>query len=158
MKFKQSLLENDSVLLNAVASDWRSAIKLGTDMLIRSGAVEPRYHDAIIGSIEKMGPYIVIAPQFAMPHARPEDGVKRTAFALVTLTTPVKFEGEEEPVDVLVTLAGSTSDEHMEGLMEVTQVLEDENSESGINLDKLRSCQSTADVFHVIDQALAQVA
>ncbi len=76
MKFKQSLMENNSVLLNAAASDWRSAIKLGTDMLIRSGAVEPRYHDAIIGSIEKMGPYIVIAPQFAMPHARPEDGVE----------------------------------------------------------------------------------
>lgn len=158
MKFKQSLMENNSVLLNAAASDWRSAIKLGTDMLIRSGAVEPRYHDAIIGSIEKMGPYIVIAPQFAMPHARPEDGVNRTAFALVTLTTPVKFEGEEELVDVLVTLAGSTSDEHMEGLMEVTQVLEDEHSESGINLDKLRACQSTVDVFNVIDQALAQVA
>ncbi|HHQ4662934.1 TPA: PTS sugar transporter subunit IIA [Aeromonas veronii] len=62
MKFKQSLMENNSVLLNAAASDWRNAIKLGTDMLIRSGAVEPRYHDAIIGSIEKMGPYIVIAP------------------------------------------------------------------------------------------------
>ncbi|MFB2863508.1 PTS sugar transporter subunit IIA [Aeromonas sp. MdU4] len=158
MKFKQSLIENDSVLLNAVATDWRSAIKLGTDMLIRSGAVEPGYHDAIIGSIEKMGPYIVIAPQFAMPHARPEDGVNRTAFALVTLTTPVTFEGEEEPVDVLVTLAGSTSDEHMEGLMEVTQVLEDENSESGINLDKLRACRSKSDVFNVIDLALAQMA
>ncbi|MGU5653770.1 PTS sugar transporter subunit IIA [Aeromonas allosaccharophila] len=158
MKFKQSLMENNSVLLNAAASDWRGAIKLGTDMLIRSGAVEPRYHDAIIGSIEKMGPYIVIAPQFAMPHARPEDGVNRTAFALVTLTTPVTFEGEEEPVDVLVTLAGSTSDEHMEGLMEVTQVLEDEHSESGINLDKLRACRSKSDVFNVIDLALAQIA
>ena len=42
MKFKQSLMENNSVLLNSAASDWRSAIKLGTDMLIRSGAVEPR--------------------------------------------------------------------------------------------------------------------
>ena len=36
MKFKQSLIENDSVLLNALATDWRSAIKIGTDMLIRS--------------------------------------------------------------------------------------------------------------------------
>ncbi|MGL6353742.1 PTS sugar transporter subunit IIA [Aeromonas veronii] len=67
MKFKQSLMENNSVLLNAAASEWRGAIKLGTDMLIRSGAVEPRYHDAIIGSIEKMGPYIVIAPSSRCP-------------------------------------------------------------------------------------------
>ncbi|SLM64854.1 MULTISPECIES: PTS sugar transporter subunit IIA [Dickeya] len=158
MKFKQSLIDNHSVLLNATAADWRDAIKLGTDMLIASGAVEPRYHEAIISSIEKMGPYIVIAPQFAMPHARPENGVNRTAFALVTLTTPVKFDGEDEPVDVLVTLAGSTSDEHMEGLMEVTQVLEDENSDTGINLDKLRVCTSREEVFSVIDKALAQPA
>ncbi|WP_038909155.1 PTS sugar transporter subunit IIA [Dickeya oryzae] len=158
MKFKQSLIDNDSVLLHASAVDWREAIKLGTDMLIASGAVEPRYHEAIISSIEKMGPYIVIAPQFAMPHARPENGVNRTAFALVTLTTPVKFEGEDEPVDVLITLAGSTSDEHMEGLMEVTQILEDEYSDTGINLDKLRVCTSCEDVFRVIDKALAQTA
>ncbi|WP_027710737.1 PTS sugar transporter subunit IIA [Dickeya chrysanthemi] len=158
MKFKQSLIDNDSVLLHASAADWREAIKLGTDMLIASGAVEPRYHEAIISSIEKMGPYIVIAPQFAMPHARPENGVNRTAFALVTLTAPVKFDGEDEPVDVLITLAGSTSDEHMEGLMEVTQVLEDEHSDSGINLDKLRACTSREAVFSVIDKALAQTA
>ena len=103
-----------------------------------------------------MGHYIVIAPHFSIPHARPEDGVNRTAFALVTLASPVKFEGEEELVDVLITLAGSTSDEHMEGLMEVTQVLEDENSDSGINLDKFRACRSVEDVYLVIDEALAQ--
>lgn len=111
-------------------------------MLIASGAVEPSYHKAIISSIEAHGPYIVIAPNFAMPHARPEDGVNHTAFALVTLTTPVYFEGESEPVDVLVTLAGSSSDQHMQGLMEVTQVLDDPTSDTGINLDKLRQCRS----------------
>ncbi|KAA8996142.1 PTS ascorbate-specific transporter subunit IIA [Affinibrenneria salicis] len=155
MKLKQSLIENRSIRLQASAADWREAIRLGTDMLIASGAVEPRYHNAIISSIEQLGPYIVIAPQFAMPHARPEDGVNRTAFALVTLTRPVKFDGEDEPVDVLVTLAGSSSDEHMDGLMEVTQVLEDDSSPTGINLDKLRACRSEEDVWRVIDDALA---
>lgn len=154
MKFKQSLIENNAILLQAHADNWRDAIWLGTSMLIASGAVEPRYHDAIISSIEQMGPYIVIAPQFAMPHARPENGVNRTAFALVTLETPVKFDGEEEPVDVLITLAGSSSDEHMEGLMEVTRVLEDNDSDTGINLDKLRACRSREDVCRVIEMAL----
>ena len=92
-----------------------------------------------------------------MPHARPEDGVNRTAFALVTLAEPIYFEGEEEPVKVMVTLAGSSSDEHMEGLMEVTQVLDDEESETGINLDKFLQCKSNQDIFNVIDQALALV-
>ncbi|ACS83936.1 PTS sugar transporter subunit IIA [Musicola paradisiaca] len=158
MKFKQSLIDNHSILLQAHATDWRDAIRLGTDMLIASGAVEPRYHDAIISSIEQMGPYIVIAPQFAMPHARPENGVNRTAFALVTLDAPVTFDGEDEPVDVLVTLAGSSSDEHMEGLMEVTKVLEDDDSDTGVDLDKLRACRSREDVYRVIEAALGLIA
>ncbi len=154
MNFKESLINNNSIRLQASASDWREAIALGTDMLIKSGAIKQSYHDAIISSIESHGPYIVIAPHFAMPHARPEDGVNRTAFALVTLSTPVFFEGESVPVDVLVTLAGSSSDEHIQGLTEVTQVLDDPDSDTGINLDKLRECLTKEDVYHVIDAAL----
>ncbi|MGL1052232.1 PTS sugar transporter subunit IIA [Vibrio vulnificus] len=158
MGLKQSLIENNSIKLQAQASNWRDAIKIGTDMLIASGAIEPCYHDAIISSVEELGPYICIAPNLALPHARPENGVNRTAFALVTLETPIYFEGEDEPVDVLITLAGSSSDEHMEGLMEVTQVLDDEESDIGVDLDKLRRCRSLTDVFNVIDDALAMTA
>lgn len=158
MGLKQSLIENNSIKLQAQASNWRDAIKIGTDMLIASGAIEPCYHDAIISSIEELGPYICIAPNLALPHARPENGVNRTAFALVTLETPIYFEGEDEPVDVLITLAGSSSDEHMEGLMEVTQVLDDEESDTGVDLDKFRRCRSLSDVFNVIDDALAMTA
>lgn len=155
MGLKQSLIDNNSIKLQAQASNWREAIKIGTDLLIASGAIQPSYHDAIISSVEELGPYICIAPNLALPHARPENGVLRTAFALVTLKEPVYFEGEEEPVDVLITLAGSSSDEHMEGLMEVTQVLDDEESETGVDLDKLRHCRSSSDVFKMIDDALA---
>ncbi|HAS6160040.1 TPA: PTS sugar transporter subunit IIA [Vibrio vulnificus] len=158
MGLKQSLIENNSIKLQAQASNWRDAIKIGTDMLIASGAIEPCYHDAIISSVEELGPYICIAPNLALPHARPENGVNRTAFALVTLETPIYFEGEDEPIDVLITLAGSSSDEHMEGLMEVTQVLDDEESDTGVDLDKLRRCRSLTDVFNVIDDALAMTA
>lgn len=154
MAFKESLIENNSILLKAKAANWEDAVKLGTDMLVASRAIEPSYHDAIIRCVKSMGPYIIIAPNLAMPHARPEDGVNRTAFALVTLQNPVYFDGEDEPVDVLVTLAGSTSDQHMEGLMEVTQILDDENSETGVDLNKLRRCNSKEDVYAVIDRAL----
>lgn len=154
MGFKQSLIDNHSIQLQASADNWRDAIKIGTDLLIASGAIKPSYHEAIISSVEKLGPYICIAPNLALPHARPEDGVLKTAFALVTLEKPIIFEGEDEPVDVLITLAGSSSDEHMEGLMEVTRVLDNEDSETGVDLDKLRRCRTIDDVYQVIDQAL----
>lgn len=154
--FKQSLIENNSVKLHQSADSWESAIKIGTDLLIQAGAVEPRYHDTIINMIKKMGPYIILAPGLAMPHARPEDGVIKTAFALVTLDKPIYFDGEDEPVDVLITLAGSDSDKHMEGLMEITQALDDPNSDTGVDLDKIRRCNTPEDVYAVLDAALNQ--
>jgi len=154
MDFKQSLIDNNSIKLNVDVSDWRAAIKVGTDMLEASGAVEPSYYQAIISSVEKLGPYICIAPDFAMPHARPEDGVNHTAFALVTLAKPLTIKGEL--VKVLITLAGGSSDQHMQGLMEVTQVLDDEESETGVDVEKLLACNSNAEIFKVIDMALAE--
>ncbi|MDO4776183.1 MAG: PTS sugar transporter subunit IIA [Cardiobacteriaceae bacterium] len=155
MSFKQSLIDNQSVRLGAHATSWQEAIKIGTDLLVASGAVEPRYYDTIIRCVEELGSYIIIAPGLALPHARPEDGVKRTAFALVTLAEPVTFPGEETPVAVFVTLAGSNADEHMQGLMEVTTILEDpDNEETGVDLDKILRCRSAEEIYAVIDAAL----
>lgn len=154
MNLKQSLIDNNSIKLHQSATNWQEAIKIGTDMLIASGAVEPRYHDTIIKCIKDMGPYIILAPGLAMPHARPEDGVNHTAFALVTLTEPVYFDGDDQPIDVFLTLAGSDSDQHMQGLMEITTVLDDPDSETGVDLDKIRRCKTAEDVYAVIDAAL----
>ena len=76
---KESLIENNSIKLNQTAANWEEAIKIGTDLLVASGAIEPRYYENIVSKIKEMGPYIVLAPGLAMPHARPEEGVIRTA-------------------------------------------------------------------------------
>lgn len=47
-------------------------------------------------------------PGMAMPHARPEAGVQRDAFSLITLTHPVKFQDGKE-VSVLLALAATSS-------------------------------------------------
>ena len=55
---------------------------------------------------------------------------------------------------MLITLAGSDSDKHMEGLMEITQTLDDEESDTGVNLDKVLACKTPEDVYAMIDTAL----
>lgn len=154
MNLKQSLIENNSILLNQTAANWEEAIKIGTTLLEKAGTIEPRYYDNIVSKIKEMGPYIILAPGLAMPHARPEEGVIKTSFALVTFAEPVYFEGEDEPVHVMLTLAGSDSDQHMQGLMEITQVLDDPDSDTGVDLDKIRRCQTAEEVYAVIDAAL----
>ena len=149
---KESLIENNSIKLNQTAANWEEAIKIGTDLLVASGAIEPRYYENIISKIKEMGPYIVLAPGLAMPHARPEEGVIRTAFGFTTLAQPVDFDGEQ--ISVLVTLAGSDSDTHMEGIMEITQIFDDPDSEDGVNIQKFLDCKTQEDVLAVIDAAL----
>lgn len=149
MQLKDSLISNNSILLNAQASDWKSAIKLGTDALVKAGVVEPRYYEAIITAIEEQGPYICIHDAFALPHCRPEDGVIKTGFALTVLETPIYFEGVDEPVDVLVTLAGKDSDEHIEGTMQVANLIEFDE-----DFSKLRACKTPAQVASLIEEAL----
>lgn len=154
ISLKDSLVNNDSIRLNQKAADWKEAVKLGTDLLVHSGAIEPRYYDKIVSSVEELGPYIILAPGLAMPHARPEDGVLHTAFALVTLAEPVYFPGEDAPVSVLFTLAGADATSHGDALQQLMVVLDDEESEDGVNVDRFKNCKNTLEVLAVIDQFL----
>ncbi|STC74141.1 ascorbate-specific PTS system EIIA component [Escherichia coli] len=85
MKLRDSLAENKSIRLQAEAETWQDAVKIGVDLLVAADVVEPRYYQAILDAVEQHGPYFVLAPGLAMPHGRPEEGVKKTGFALVTL-------------------------------------------------------------------------
>ncbi len=151
---KESLIENQSIKLGVAAGNWQEAVKVGTDLLVASGAVEPRYYDKIVSNINELGPYVILAPGLAMPHARPEDGVNRTAFALVTLKDPIFFDGDDTPIQVLVTLAGSDNDVHMQGILEITQLFDDDdpNSETGVDTDSILACSTNEDIYAIIDK------
>lgn len=62
MKLRDSLVENNSILLQADASTWQEAVKLSVDLLVKADVVEPRYYQAILDGVAQHGPYFVIAP------------------------------------------------------------------------------------------------
>ncbi|MFK4996739.1 PTS sugar transporter subunit IIA [Bacillus sp. N9] len=111
--FKSSLIENDSILLNQKADTWQEAIKITVDLLVKAEAVTEEYYDKIIESTKEMGAYYILCPKMAMPHARPGDYVLKDSFSFVTLKEPVLFPGEQE-VDVLVCLAATNDDNHLQ--------------------------------------------
>ncbi len=65
-----------------------------------------------------------------MPHGRPEEGVKKTGFALVTLKKPLEFNDEDnDPVDILITMAAVDANTHQEsGIMQIVNLFEDEEN------------------------------
>ena len=52
------------------AKDWKDAIRMSCETLEADGTVEENYKEDIIACVEKYGPYIMIAPNIAMPHAQ----------------------------------------------------------------------------------------
>jgi len=104
--------------------DWQGAIRAVGKLLVEDGAVEERFVDAMIRVAIEFGPYIVVAPGIALPHARPEDGVINASIAIARLKTPVNFGNEDnDPVYLVVALAAVDNKQHIEGLQQLALVL-----------------------------------
>ena len=96
-----TLISVDAVSLGVVADDWRGAVRAAGALLVDAGVTAPEYTDAMIATVETHGPYIVLTPGFALPHARPDDSVHRTGLSFARLAAPVEFgAGDNDPVTI----------------------------------------------------------
>ncbi|MCI3434705.1 PTS sugar transporter subunit IIA, partial [Escherichia coli] len=65
----KNLLNTKVVQVVEQVKDWREAVAISCRPLIENGSIEPRYVDAIYHSHDTIGPYYVVGPGIAMPHA-----------------------------------------------------------------------------------------
>ncbi|WP_193016181.1 PTS sugar transporter subunit IIA [Proteus sp. FME41] len=143
----KTLLTPDVVQVVPSVSDWREAIKVACQPLIDKGCIEPRYIDAIYSSHEKIGPYYVLGPGIAMPHARPEDGVNQLSLALMIVEQGVEFGADEnDPVKLLIVLAAKDNDSHINAIMKLAELFDNDK-----DIQTLFNAKSKADVFAVIN-------
>lgn len=69
------------------ATDWRQAVEIATRPLVAYGAAQPCYVNGIIENTLNWGPYYLIAPGIALPHARPEQGANYNQVSITMLRT-----------------------------------------------------------------------
>ncbi len=87
-------------------------------------------------------------PGMAVPHARPEAGVNRDAFSLITLTEPVTFSDGKE-VSVLLSLAATSSKIHTSvAIPQIIALFELENS-----IERIKTCKSDEEVLALIEES-----
>ncbi|EMF47710.1 transcriptional antiterminator, bglG family [Planococcus halocryophilus Or1] len=127
------LLNMHTLQLKSHVSTWQEAIELAANPLVDLGTVEERYVSAMIESIEENGPYVVITPLVAIPHARPEEGVRSLSMSLLKLEEAVDF-APDKPVRLIIVLAAADSDSHLRALIQLTNLLnEPENIQQILN-------------------------
>jgi mannitol/fructose-specific phosphotransferase system IIA component (Ntr-type) len=123
----QDILTLDSVRFAERFDDWRLAVRAACEPLLERGAIDAGYIDAIIGNVEKIGPYIVIMPDVAIPHARPEAGARAIAMALLKTTVPVAFGTDpDQQVRLLFAFSATDSHSHQAALRQLSRLLMDE--------------------------------
>lgn len=148
MSLSRFLPEN-AISVRAEASTWRAAITECGAALVRAGATDPAYTGEMIETVERLGPYIVIAPGLALAHSRPSPAVHRAGLSWVTLAVPVEFGSDEnDPVDLVIGLAALDHDGHLEMMSELARVISD-----GDLLTALRAAGSAGELRRLLDEA-----
>jgi PTS system ascorbate-specific IIA component len=93
--------------------------------LLENELIEPKYIDAMISSIENIGPYIVISQGVALPHARIQDGVKKSGMSFIRLKNPVKFGNKDnDPVDLIFAICTENKNSLNKALCELAKILD----------------------------------
>jgi mannitol/fructose-specific phosphotransferase system IIA component (Ntr-type) len=133
------LIRPDIVTVGVQVKDWQEAIRKVGELLVKDGAVEERFTEAMIRVVNEFGPYIVVAPGIALPHARPEDGVLKASIAVMRLKNPVVFGNtDNDPVYLVIALAAVDHEQHIQGLSELASILSNEEYVKQIKIAKTR--------------------
>ncbi|WP_457753790.1 PTS sugar transporter subunit IIA [Thermococcus sp.] len=111
------------IQVNAEVKNWIDAVKLSGELLYQVGKISNTYIKAMIKTTQKLGPYAVIAPGVALPHARPEDGALEVGISVVTLKSPVDFDSPNDPVRIVIAFSAPTNSQHLQLLKELATIL-----------------------------------
>lgn len=140
---------DSAVTTRAEVPDWRAAIDLAGAGLVAQGVTTEAYTAEMLAALDELGPYIVIAPGFALAHSRPSPAVLRTGMSFVSLRTAVEFgAAANDPVDLIIGLAATDQDSHLQVMSALARVLSDSKI-----MAQLRSADSPAAVREILDGA-----
>ncbi|MBC2250331.1 BglG family transcription antiterminator [Listeria sp. FSL L7-0123] len=120
----EDLLPKERIAFQESVADWREAIQVASKSLQQEGYISRNYQHAMIENIEKLGPYIVIAPGIALPHASVDDGAYRVGMSLLRLDKPVSFSSKaKDQVKLIIVLASIDSYTHINALSQLTNLI-----------------------------------
>ena len=128
----KALISSEDIQLGIEAADWEDALKKAAAPLVAHDYIEPAY---------------VLAPGFALGHARPSGAVHCACASLTTLKTPVNFGSKQnDPVDIVMILAAVDDKSHVELLQKIVLFLNEKDS-----FDILRSAKSEQDIHAIVE-------
>ncbi|WP_368504966.1 transcription antiterminator [Alkalihalophilus sp. As8PL] len=141
------IMDRSSIQIVDKVSSWQEAVEVASSPLLENNSISQTYIDAMISNIDELGPYVIIAPHVAIPHARPEAGVNKLSMSLLKLDEPIAFSEEERhQASLLFVLAATDNETHLKALSQLTTLLSDEG-----NIEKLMQSDNVNEIQILID-------
>jgi len=126
-------------------NDYKSAIRLAATPLVDEQFIQPDYIQAIFDSLERFGPYIILADDFALPHAQPSELVLQTGLSLLVIQEGVDLLGQQ--IRLMIVLAAKNSTDHMDVLSGLAAFLMEPQ-----NIQDVIHAASIYDIKQILDE------
>ncbi|MGG0643125.1 BglG family transcription antiterminator [Sporosarcina gallistercoris] len=140
------LLTDETIQFTDSVSNWKEAIRLASEPLLKNNSIELRYVDSMIQNVEELGPYIVLTKGMALPHSRPENGVLKVGMSFLRIREAVAFSDlEKHTANLIIVLAAADNETHLAALSQLSDLLSEEE-----NLQALIAADSVDDVLKII--------
>lgn len=126
--YLNSLLTEEFIKVDVEANDWKDTIRKASITLLEKSFITENYVEAMIDNYYKNGPYFVIAPNFAIPHASIEAGSKKLGMSLIRLKSPVSFNaGDLDPVKYVCVISAVDNKKHLKAIFNLINLLKIED-------------------------------
>ena len=122
-----SAFAKNSIEVGVVVDSREAAIVRVGELLVASGRATAGYTSEMLGVLDELGPYFVIAPGIAIAHARPSESVLSAGLSLAVLASPIEFGSDHnDPVRLVFGLCAKDHEGHIEVLAGLAEVLSDD--------------------------------
>jgi len=139
-------LSDATIALRQSVETWPQALGICARPLLKADVIQPAYVTAIVERPQRLGPYYVLAPGLAMPHARPEEGAKGLGLSLLKLQQGVSLGSEEfDPVDIIIMLAAPDKHSHIEMISALAELFSSDE-----DMNKLHQATNIEEIKTII--------
>lgn len=145
----EEIIRKENIRLNLKANNWEEAIHMAGMPLVECGSITETYIENMISSVKELGPYIVLMPGFALAHSAPCDAVIKSDLSIVTFENDISFGQDKEPVRVIMCLACTDKEAHIERLSHIATLLMDDTRDV---LSMIIGCKDVDELHLLINQ------
>lgn len=142
------LLPAQAIQIGVECSVWKGAIEASAKYLLKNGAINENYIKAMIKNVMENGPYIVVAPGFALPHEALNAGASKVGMSLIRLKTPVPFGKKEmDPIEWVCCLSAINKETHLKAMFQLVNLFYNQSFRK-----QIKECKTGEEIYKIIEQ------